>query len=406
MSHSRRRWGRRGRWSHWHSKWVNVLNRYSYTLNSNYDAEIQSTINIINALKSAIHKNMYNNCNNENTLLNSVGLQECGIFNDIAMFQNDIQLIKNQSNRVMEKLENTKDFPQYAQAKRVDDQINAYYNYDPLRGRRFFLNPNYTYYTKKQILNRLKAMKKHIAPLYDVCAYGSTHIGLDTDDIPICVKDEYVKSQYVCGEAIEKSGPNGVGQGYGHEKLTKLWTDVSNSIPGNLNNTSSLILNTSNASCTKWVKMFNKWEALEEKALSEPCLPERPIASTNNPVLIEMADNWNKSASDQIKQLKLRLLKIQKYIKNYPNILDIKSTGVTLAPSTLPPTAMIKKDFSQSKDGESPMQYLEMIIPNGKPGKQGKIGKVGMVGQYGKSGLKGPVGDIGNNAVPTFYTNN
>ena len=67
---------------------------------------------------------------------------------------------------------------------------------------------------------------------------------------------------------------------------------------------------------------------------------------------------------------------------------------------------MIKKDFSQSKDGESPMQYLEMIIPNGKPGKQGKIGKVGMVGQYGKSGLKGPVGDIGNNTVPTFYTNN
>ena len=69
----------------------------------------------------------------------------------------------------------------------------------------------------------------------------------------------------------------------------------------------------------------------------------------------------------------------------------------------MPATAIIKNDFSESKDGEGPMQYLEMIIPNGKPGKSGNIGVTGIIGEKGQPGKRGPEGNVGNNYVPSFY---
>lgn len=398
VSHSRRRWGRRSRWRHWHSRWYSKLDRYNYKKNVNFDNQIQTYIDQINAIKNDIPKFIFNFCLNENSLLNKEGLQSCGLNKVIQDFRDSIKVYKDKSNTVMSKIKNTKKFPQFKQAKKVDNFINSCYDWYPMDERSTY-NTGYAKLTLSQIKAKIKMWSEEIPLLYDQCVLKDTHVGLDDNDIPICVRDDYLKSAEKCGQAIQMSNT----YDYGTDKLTALWIDVSNSIPGNISRQSSLILNTGNDSCKKWVDMFNLWEELEEKALAEPCAPERPIASTNDAVLVKMADDWNKSATDLIKQLKARLMKIQKYIQDYPNILDIKKDGVVLAPHSMTATAIIKKDFSQSKEGEAPKQYLEMIVPNGKPGEQGELGIVGIAGENGRSGLRGPEGSVGDINVPSFY---
>jgi len=398
VSHSKRRWGRRSRWRHWHSRWYNKLDRYRYTKNTNFDNQIETYINQVKAIKDDIPKYVFNFCLNDNTLLNKPGLQSCGLNKLIEDFRNSIKVYKDKSNKVMSKIKNTKKFPQYKQAKRVDDYINYCYNWYPMDQRSTY-NSGYAKLTLSQIKATLKMWSDEIPLLYDQCVVKDTRVGIDDNDIPICVRDEYLKAAGECGKAITMADT----YDYGKDKLTALWTDVSNSVPGNISRQSSLILDTGNESCKKWVDMFNVWEELELKALEEPCVPERPIASENDPVLIKIADDWNKSATDHLKQLKARLINIQKYIQSYPNILDIKKDGITLAPHSMSATALIKKDFSQSKDGEAPKQYLEMIIPNGKPGEQGETGIVGIQGELGRGGLRGPEGAVGDDFLPKFY---
>ena len=359
------------------------------------------------AIKYDVNKNIIDNCDNPHTLLTVSGLTTCGIYEKLAKFKNDIKLVKDRSNHVMSIIKNTTGFPQYSQAKQMDDKINYWYNWDPMDKRSKY-NNGCAELTKIKLLTLIgenpdggDGVKGKILRMYDFCVSNLTHIGLDNDNLPVCpsVNNDYMKSAQRCGQAIEMSKV----YEYGTDKLTDLWTDVSNSIPGQGYRESSLILNTGNNSCKKWVDMFNVWEKLEEEALATPCNPERPIASANDKTLIKMADDWNKSASDHIKQLKLRLLKIQKYIKNYPNVLHVDKDGITLAPSSMTATAIIKKNYSQTNDGESPNQHLEMIIPNGVPGKQGKLGVEGIVGPLGKRGIIGSDGKIGNTNTPEFY---
>ena len=398
VNRSGRRWGRRWRRRYYTWGWVSEINRYDFTVNNNFSQQIAAYIQKVSAMETDIPTYIYNYCPNENSLVNTEGLQSCGINPIIQAFRDKIQIYKTQSNNVMEKLQNTEIFPQFQQALSVNNYINYAYNWYPMDQRSSY-NNGYASLTQKQIKETIKLWEARIPTLYDMCVSKDTHCGLDTNEIPICVNDDYLKAAERCGQAIQMSKT----YEYGTDKLEKLWTDVSNSIPGNMVRQSSLILNTSNDSCKKWVDMFNVWEEMEREALAEPCVPERPITSTNDPVLIKLADDWNKSASEHIRQLRIRLEKIQKYIKKYPNIIDINKNNVTLAPHSMPATAIIKNDFSESKDGEGPMQHLEMIIPNGKPGESGNIGVTGIIGEKGQSGKRGPEGNIGNNYVPSFY---
>jgi hypothetical protein len=151
--------------------------------------------------------------------------------------------------------------------------------------------------------------------------------------------------------------------------------------------------------------MFNIWREEEAKAMSEPCAPERPIISANDPVMIKMADEWNKSASDHIAQLKARLIKITKYVRNYPNILHLNKKDIILAPYSMPATANIKIKYDSSESGESPNHYLEMIIPNGKPGQRGDTGVKGIPGYNGYSGTVGDIGHMGQIVESIYYKN-
>lgn len=380
-------------------KYPMVVVGYEWTKNANFDNACQEYIDANYEMLKKINSLAFNNCDNENTLLDYWGLQSCGINDALSKFQRNIQSIKNQSNYVMSKLNNTAGFPQYTQAKSVDDLINNYYNWSPLN-ERLIGSTNYASLTKAQILLKISTMETHVKTLYGNCVLPTSRIALNTNDVPYCVTGDYVNAAQTCGTAISMS--NGIGGGYGLEKLSDLWTDVSNSIPGNLKAESTLILNTCTNSCNKWVDMFNQWEEAEQKALSEPCISERPIESNNDPVLIKKANDWSIAASNHIKQLMIRLKNIQKYTQNYPNILQLKKDDVTLAPYSLPVTAVVKKDYNNSKNGESPMQSLVMIVPNGKPGQQGSKGISGLTGKQGSVGDDGPIGPMGNRNVPEF----
>ena len=412
VRHCSRRWGKRRRTSHWHGGTVSVIDGYEYTKNKNFYSEIERYIKASTAMQSDINRYIRNNCENQNTLLNTVGLRTCGIYDKIERFRYDIKPIKDKSNYVMTQIKNSDDYPQYSQAKALDDTINYWYKWDPMDTIAILDSQYYTSDTgsyasdcMSQILAYIgdgeDSVKNTLLTNYDYCVSNDTHIGVDNDNVPVCpeVKNDYIKSAQRCGQAIQMSKT----YEYGTDKLTDLWTDVSNSIPGNMKREGSLILNTGNNSCKKWVDMFSIWEEKEEEALATPCNPERPIASTNNDTLIKMADDWNKSAASQIAQLKARLFKIQKYIKNYPNILYLEEKSITLAPSSMTPTALIKKNYSETNEGESPKQHLEMIIPNGAPGNQGKMGIDGMVGPQGKRGITGDIGKQGNVNVPDFF---
>lgn len=404
VRHCKRRWGKRyRRANHWHNKTVSVLDGYTFTMNTNFFASITKYQAITQALSNDISNNILNNCENKYTLLNADGLKECGIYDLIDKLRFDVKPVLDMSNYVMTKLKNTKDFPQYAQAKAVDDELNKWNLYDPMDVRSP-INNGYAKDRQDQILAKIwdnGNLKKALLSLYDFCKDNQTHIGVDQASVPVCpqVKDDYMKSAQQCGQAIQMSKT----YQYGTDKLTNLWTDISNSIPGNMKTEGTLILNTGNNSCKKWVDMFNVWEKMEEEALATPCNPERPIENTNNKALKKLASDWNTAASDRIKQLKIRLKKIQKYIKNYPNILHLKKEDIVLAPSSMDATALIKKNYSQINDGESPNQHLEMIIPNGTPGKQGKMGIDGILGSTGRRGIPGPMGKTGDGNVPSFY---
>jgi len=385
----------------WVPHWTEELLQYNYTENANFYYKIDEYKNYCDKVVTELIVNeTQNNCDNPHTLLDRIGLQECGINNVINTFRSNIQVYKNHSNRVMEKIQNTPQFPQYAQAKLVDDKINEMYNWYPL-DERSTINNGFAKLSKQQIIDTLQLWENTVITLYNNCVDNDTHIGIDADNIPLCVNNEYIKSAQRCGQAIKMSKV----YEYGTDKLTNLWTDVSNSIPGNLKGQSLGILDSTNNSCKKWVDMFNIWREEEAKAMSEPCAPERPIISANDPVMIKMADEWNKSASDHIAQLKARLIKITKYVRNYPNILHLNKKDIILAPYSMPATANIKIKYDSSESGESPNHYLEMIIPNGKPGERGDTGVKGIPGYNGYSGTVGDIGNMGQIIESLYYKN-
>ena len=400
-SHKGRRWGDPYRRRRTSTNWTEELLQYNYTENANFIIKIDEYKNYCDKVVTELIVNeTQNNCDNPDTLIDRIGLQECGINNVINTFRSNIQVYKNHSNRVMEKIQNTPQFPQYAQAKLVDDKINEMYNWYPL-DERSTINNGFAKLSKQQIIDTLQLWENTVITLYNNCVDNDTHIGIDADNIPLCVNNEYIKSAQRCGQAIKMSKV----YEYGTDKLTNLWTDVSNSIPGNLKGQSLGILDSTNNSCKKWVDMFNIWREEEAKAMSEPCAPERPIISANDPVMIKMADEWNNSASDHIAQLKARLIKITKYVRNYPNILHLNKKDIILAPYSMPATANIKIKYDSSESGESPNHYLEMIIPNGKPGQRGDTGVKGIPGYNGYSGTVGDIGNMGQIIESLYYKN-
>ena len=377
-------------------EWESVAVGYTADINNDFDRDIETMTNQINAIINEIETDIFNNCENPNTLLDASGMQACGINDRLNDMKNAIAPSKLASNRVMRKIENNDNFPQYKSANEMDKKLNEMYSWNPMNSTLPF-NNNYSSLTATEMEKTIQGNIDWAPKQYNSCDLNTTHIGIDDDGKPICVTDSFNNASQKCNQAIDMSKI----YNYGTEELSSMWSKVGNILPGNVKLPVSTVLEISSDSCNKWVDMFNIWEDEEAKALSEPCAPERPIASKNDKVLIDMAEEWKASASAHLQQLRGRLQTIKQYIATYPpkggtstDLLQLKKEDITLTPSTLPASISVKYKQSDTK-GAGPIQYLDMMIPNGKPGEEGDEGIQGIQGPPGSLGPRGKMGETG-----------
>ena len=355
--------------------------------------------NTLNGLYSNLRTFVLNNCDNPNTAIPDDN--KCKIGDVKSNFQNDILPTKIISNNIVSSL--TPASPQYQTAKTIDDSINNTYDWNYMSDTFNESGIQYSVYNKDTVNNIYSNFTTFIQKSYNNCAdpTGNTLISLNEDGKPNCLGPEYDKANATCSKGISQS------KVYEYEKgtelLTKLWTDVSNSIPGNTIRANRTVLTTAQDSCNKWVQMFNMWEEKEAEALATPCDPERTIQTTYDPAMLKMAEDWNQSASSYIESLMKRLEVINKYIETYPHILQLRENDVTFGPNSLGASMLLKYKVNELKPGVAPVQYLEMLVPNGAQGKTGDVGPVGLPGEPGQSGQLGKVGKMGDPTLPSVY---
>lgn len=377
-------------------QWEDVPVGYTADINNNFDKDIETMTSQVNAIIQEIDAEIFNNCENPNTLLDASGLESCGINNKLNDMKNAIAPSKLASNRVMRTIKNNAEYPQYSAANKMDAKLNEMYAWTPMDTKLPF-NNNFSSLSKSEMEQTMQEHAKWAPKQYNDCTLSTTHISVDEEGIPNCLSNSYNSASQKCNQAIDMSKV----YEYGTDELSSMWSNVEKSLPGNVKLPATTVLEISNDSCKKWVDMFNVWEEKEEQALSEPCAPERPIASKNDKVLIDMAEEWKASATAHLQQLRDRLQTIKIYIATYPpkggtstNLLQLQKENVTLSPSTLPASTVVK--YKQSDvEGAGPIQYLDVMMPNGKPGEEGDTGIQGIQGETGSLGPRGKTGPTG-----------
>ena len=258
---------------------------------------------------------------------------------------------------------------------------------------------------------------------------NQSYIGLSTSDdnwyevngnsytnVPYVLSDKAYETWGTCKKAIELSEV----YNYGTDELYEFWGNVENSIPGQVVSEADNILTEANRTCNEWVQIFNVWEEKMNEARSLPCAPERPNERSTDQGDILRINNFYDAAKTRIQALNDRLEVIKKYITPYPTcppvgsapgtteesnemFLKLKPNNITFAPYSIPAAISIKYDMENRTPGEAPNQYLEMIVPNGKPGEIGPRGICGIDGKQGKDGNKGGIGDVGNPVPESYY---
>ena len=251
---------------------------------------------------------------------------------------------------------------------------------------------------------------------------------IDNNDIsmnlPYVISNDAYTAWETCTKAVDMSKT----YDYGTADLFEMWTDVSNALPGNTMNAASNIVNSARNSCEDWIEMFNVWGDMEAAARDAACVAERPNENTNDQVNIKRITNYYEAAQTRITNLKNRLAVIQKYITPYPepsntsqdgsntdtttsstqgkneSILRLKEDDITLVPYSVPSVASVRYIFEngQPPTSQAPTQYLEMLVPNGKPGNKGPRGQCGVQGEHGFSGPPGPVGYTSESLLPQY----
>lgn len=377
---------------------------WKFDLNGNFKTMVNNSKNQLQMISTAIDNYKYNNCDNPNSLVNNDILDKCSIDtqNGSVLFSvpvNDLYTLSKDQKEISEKtlsqIKNSSDYPQYNIANTVNSKVGTVADWNIMTNRDSQY-PNYSEYKYGQLINRVDALTNIAKQSYNDCETSTSLTSLDDNGLPVpsCINEKYNDAIITCNNAWEKSNT----YKYGTSKLMNLWTDVSNSIPGNTIGTNTTILTNAQDSCQKWVEMFNEWEKEEEAAISKPCDPERPITSLNDDTIKKISAEWNETATAHINQLTTRLNSIKTEMKIFPNILELKKENIIDAPAGMIPTVSVKKQ--QTEFGTIPLQYLEMLIPMGPAGDTGEQGPMGMPGADGSDGPQGQEGTIGNPNIP------
>jgi hypothetical protein len=396
------------RYFHWDSNcgwWgcFRISTGWTYNVNGRFSSLMSRRAQNVTNIQASINTVTQDNCENEYTMLPvSPSSDACGMVNTTLDFRSSILPIKTISNGIVAELKEGD--PQYKSATKVDTTLNNYYSWN------YQDKPNehdalYADLSKYSIKNTYKLMGKNTATLYNDCTNNDTLISISPENqLPYCIYDKYATAEKTCKAVITLAGPDGYDFPKGYKQLNELWTNVSNAIPGNTITAGNAILASAQNSCDKWQDMFNAWQEAEAKAAASPCQPERAIQPTYDPVMLNMAQEWNKSASLYIESLMKRLEIIQKYVETYPNILQLEESGVTFGPSSLGGSMLLQYKVDQMTPGVAPVQYLTMLVPNGPDGEQGEMGESGLSGEKGSStNSQGPPGPTGNSNLPTIF---
>ncbi len=377
---------------------VPPLMHNALSLNASYIDTLYNNINTLDAIDASFNSYWLNNCTSDKSAIDESGWETCGLNTIYSTYQSSsIQNKKISNDMIVTLTEEQLQSDRFKDAKEVNDKINTKYSYnylsDPITvGEYTILNKN-----RGQIIQNISANTQFIENSYNKC--DDKHNSLNSrnsDNKPYCLVNEYNDADATCKTAISKSEIFNYTDGT--TKLNDYWSSVYNSIPGNTiaNNATTLVGATS--TCNTWIQMFNKWENLEEEAIANPCSSERPIQSENDPVILKITEEWSKSASSYIEKLMRRLEIIQTYIQKYPNILELESRDVQFGPSSIGASMILRMDKNQTM-GVAPVQYLEMLVPNGDKGETGIPGEKGIPGDSGLTGTRGKVGKTGNPTI-------
>jgi len=365
---------------------------------SEYINKLNTNIVEINAIDASFNSYWLNNCDSDKSAIDASGWEKCVLNSQTASDQN-----KKISNDIIGTLtEEQKQSDRFKKAKEVDEAINTRYSYNYLSnttdvsGGYTILSGNYGD-NHGDIIQDISANTQFIENSYNNCddPFNSLN-SYNSDNKPFCLVNEYNDADATCKNAISKS--EFYNYTAGTTKLNDFWSSVDNSIPGNYISTNANTLVGAKSTCNTWINMFNKWEAAEEEAIANPCSSERPIQSANDPVILKIIEEWSKSATSYIEKLMRRLEIIQIYIQKYPNILELEAKDVRFGPSSIGASMILRMDKNQTM-GVAPVQYLEMLIPNGDKGETGVKGEKGIPGDPGLTGTRGKVGKTGDPTI-------
>lgn len=370
---------------------------YTWTqdLNNNFDTEITDAIKQIAEYTTQMNIYLFNDCDNPRTLLNTEGTQKCNFESDLNNSYSVAQEKKQISENTMSLIQNSDDYPQYEGAQKINQQLiaDASWNFTDKINSDY---PSYNY-QYNNLQNLLQTRTNFLNQSYDNCQYPQNSLtSIDSSTgvpIPPCVSNPYNSAINQCEQAYKMAKE----YQYGSDQIKGLWMDVSNAIPGNTIGTNGTILNNADSSCKKWVEMFNMWQKLEDEALAAPCTPERPISTQSDAAIEDIVNKSAANSNARLDAIKTRANNLIEKLKNYPNILELNKENITSAPYGMTPSVTIK---NKGEFGNIPIQYLEMILPRGKPGIIGETGPVGMKGLPGKPGPVGKEGPVGNPTLP------
>ena len=374
-------------------------NVYTWTqnLNSDFDDDIQEAKDQITEYTNEMNIYLFNDCDNPRTLLNPSGVQKCNYESTLNNSYSLAQEKKQISENTMSLIQNSDDYPQYEGAQKMNQQLiaDASWNFTDKINSDY---PSYNY-QYNNLQNLLQTRTNFLNQSYDNCQYPQNSLtSIDSSTgvpIPPCVSNPYNSAIKECEQAYKMSQQ--APQKYGSDQIRGLWMDVSNAIPGNTIDANGTILNNADSSCKKWVEMFNMWQKLEDEALAAPCTPERPISTQSDAAIEDIVNKSAANSNARLDAIKTRANNLIEKLKNFPNILELNKENITSAPYGMTPSVTIK---NKGEFGNVPIQYLEMILPRGKPGIMGETGTVGMKGLPGKPGPVGKEGPVGNPTLP------
>jgi hypothetical protein len=270
----------------------------------------------------------------------------------------------------------------------ISSNLNDGFKYDKLVINNMAITHNVGWIDDNSFVH--PSYRRHIIKFND-CEDFSSINSLDDNGKPFCLTSLYDNAHRECVKAIniEESGLIRESS----SELSNLWDNTYNLLIGNTIDNNNKILKDVKNRCNQWITSY--YEEIE----SSQCNIEPQVQYPHDPILYKSTNDWKNSSVEYIDLLMDRLELIKKYIEIYPNILKLEERNVSFISHSMGSLIKMKYHSNELVDDVAPVQYLEMVLSNGKPGP---IGRPGPIGLKGESRKLGPIGKSGNSGDPTL----